>query len=399
MDWVVGVIHKLKKQWKRASLKQALIAYILCAIAGTAFLWLCTSFICDGWIDLIMGQTFGYNAKLMSEDTKGNVVVMIESTAVTLLWVKYGSIFVYSVIAIILTAHFFYRNKIIRPMTLLREEVIAISQNELGFDCSYESKDEMGELCTMFNQMRLKLIRSQKELWGMMEQQNQLNSALAHDLRTPLTVMQGYTDLILKYYPKGKMTEEKLLETMGIVQTQLIRMIDFTEMMKNLRDLNQRVVHPKEVGIIGLGEKLEHIIEGLRLSSKASITFQTHRSEQKGYLDEEVVLQVFDNLMSNALSFCKQKVDVVLETDLHSLRLFVRDDGCGFKEKELFIADRPYYCGREEKEPSKHLGMGLSICKLLCEKHKGSLTLSNSIEGGAIVCASFSNFVQDVEKE
>ncbi len=74
----------------------------------------------------------------------------------------------------------------------------------LDFSCIYRSEDEMGELCDTFEQMRHQLAENQEKIEDLMEGQRRLNAAFAHDLRTPLTVLRGYTDFLSRYCPEGK---------------------------------------------------------------------------------------------------------------------------------------------------------------------------------------------------
>ena len=65
-----------------------------------------------------------------------------------------------------------------------------------------------------------------------------------------------------------------------------------------------------------------------------------------------------------------------------------RDDGPGFSEEGLKMAAKPYYKDKEE-ESQEHFGIGLYICYVLCGKHGGTLAIHNSVNGGAIISASF----------
>lgn len=105
--------------------------------------------------------------------------------------------------------------------------------------------------------------------------------------------------------------------------------------------------------------------------------------------DLPLILEVIDNLIANALNYTESRIWIQMAYDAASgiLRLYVRDDGRGFTDEELKMAVRPYY--GENKGSGLHFGIGLSICKLLCEKHGGSISLSNSLYGGAIVCGEF----------
>ena len=103
-------------------------------------------------------------------------------------------------------------------------------------------------------------------------------------------------------------------------------------------------------------------------------------------LDKNLLLEVFENLLGNAVRFAKAHIWV--EAALHSneFTLFVRDDGPGFSDRALRRAMEAYYS--EEENSKEHFGIGLSICRMLCENHGGRLTLLNSVDQGAVSAAS-----------
>lgn len=66
-----------------------------------------------------------------------------------------------------------------------------------------------------FEKMREQLQLNNSEMWNMIEEQKQMRSAFSHDLRTPLSVLKGYVEYLIRYYPKGKLSQEKIMETLG----------------------------------------------------------------------------------------------------------------------------------------------------------------------------------------
>ena len=68
-----------------------------------------------------------------------------------------------------------------------------IAQNDLDFHVESPSSDEMGQLCQSFETMRASLEANSRALWDAVEERKRLNAAFSHDLRTPLTVLQGYS--------------------------------------------------------------------------------------------------------------------------------------------------------------------------------------------------------------
>ena len=109
-------------------------------------------------------------------------------------------------------------------------------------------------------------------------------------------------------------------------------------------------------------------------------------------IDASAVFEVYENLLSNALRFASSRIDVTVADEDGMLSVRVADDGAGFSPKELVSAAKPYYSGRQDDggdADKYHFGLGLHICKTLCEKHGGTLTLENADGGGAVVTAKF----------
>ena len=90
----------------------------------------------------------------------------------------------------------FYRRRLRTPLGILEDSAAAIRGNDLDFRIAYDSRDEMGRLCQSFEEMRQELVCNKENMWKLVDRQKELNAAFAHDLRTPLTVLKGYTDFL-----------------------------------------------------------------------------------------------------------------------------------------------------------------------------------------------------------
>jgi len=168
---------------------------------------------------------------------------------------------------------------------------------------------------------------------------------------------------------------------------QLERLKNFSESMKDIHSIDEVECQPKEDSLLTLLGHIEDIARGLTISGPKEIIVQSNTECTALVYDEKLILEVVENLLSNALRYGNQCVEVSISVEEDHLRIYVRDDGKGFSPEELYHADKPYYSGAEDKE--EHFGLGLTICKILCKKHGGDLSLANSTKGGAIVCASF----------
>lgn len=107
---------------------------------------------------------------------------------------------------------------------------------------------------------------------------------------------------------------------------------------------------------------------------------------KKMNLDASIIMQVYENLLSNAMRYAQNTITVSPCIKDNYFYLIVSDDGVGFSAKDLSEATKPFYKAAE-KATQEHFGMGLNICKILCEKHGGFLKLEN--KDGAVVTAGF----------
>ena len=102
---------------------------------------------------------------------------------------------------------------------------------------------------------------------------------------------------------------------------------------------------------------------------------------------KEIILEVTENLLSNALRYGKQQIVITVRMAYSELRICVRDDGEGFQEDIEKITEA--FHGKNVKDSLKHAGIGMYISRLYCEKHGGRLVLENDEQGGAVVTAVF----------
>ena len=110
-------------------------------------------------------------------------------------------------------------------------------------------------------------------------------------------------------------------------------------------------------------------------------------TEEKFSGDKEVILEVIENLLSNAFRYAKTKVEMEVFLTCSELQIRIKDDGVGFtidkqKATELFYQ-------QNVKDSLKHSGMGMYISRLYCEKHGGQLLIENEKQSGAVITAVF----------
>ncbi len=287
---------------------------------------------------------------------------------------------VYSALCIIAAALLFYRKKLRKPLAELRTASEKISNNDLDFSIGYDSKDELGRLVGSFETMRAMLANNFSEMWRQVEERKRLNAAFAHDLRTPLTVLKGYNEMLQA--SEHAQTKE-IAVTMG---KHLTRMEAYVNSMSNLRRLEDTRSEYKTVPLQQFVSSLQESAQILCIQNGKKLLMQNETVDCDILMDKTFVSQVCNNLIANAVRFAQTSITLSFSLQDDGLLLSVSDDGKGFDKKSIHKVTSPYFT--EETDRSEHFGLGLYICKLLCENHGGYLKIAD-VSNGARVRAFF----------
>lgn len=123
------------------------------------------------------------------------------------------------------------------------------------------------------------------------------------------------------------------------------------------------------------------------LCSDIEYTIKTNCNKQQTlFINLEIIIQIYENLLSNSIRYAKSMIAIDVNKQEEFLLITVSDDGCGFKSTDIERVTLPFYKPSQDTT-SEHLGLGLNICKILCERHGGTIKISNNHKGGACVTA------------
>ena len=282
---------------------------------------------------------------------------------------------------------FFYQNKLKKPIEELAQASKKIAENHLNFCISYENGDEMGVLCREFERMRKQLAQNNQILWKTIEEEKMLRAAIAHDIRAPLSVLKGYQEMLAEYLPGGEIDLEQAMEMLSECRHQIERMDAFVEAMRRLNSLESRKLKAGNISARQLEEQIQAELAILGKEYGKQCVLQVSESKEEFCGDKEIILEVMENLLSNALRYGKQQIVVAVNLGYAQLSICVRDDGDGFREDAEKITGAFY--GQNVKDSLKHAGLGMYISRLYCERHGGKLVLGNDQQTGAVVTAVF----------
>ena len=387
-------MDKIKYPKLNLSLRKSLVFYIVVFVILALILSITTNYMCSSVVDTIQASypPSGEKYYLTNEQGErlgdgayiGNVSVTFsekdERTIALLELLPVIATPVYSALCIIAAVLLFYKNKLRKPLIELRAASEKISNNDLGFSIEYDSKDELGQLCNSFEIMRATLANNFSEMWRQVEDRKQLNAAFAHDLRTPLTVLKGYNEMLQT--SECKQTRE-IAATMG---KHLSRMEAYISSMSNLRRLEDTQPKYETISLKPFLSSLQESAQIVCTKKGKTLYLQNETTACEICIDRSFITQVCNNLLSNAVRYAQTSITLSFFLQDNGLQLFVSDDGKGFDKNTVHKVTNPYFT--EEADRAEHFGLGLYICKLLCEHHGGYLKI-DSVSSGAKVSAFF----------
>ena len=115
-------------------------------------------------------------------------------------------------------------------------------------------------------------------------------------------------------------------------------------------------------------------------------TLKSDTEDETLFINLDTIIQIYENLLSNGIRYAKENINIEINVEDENLFILIKDDGEGFQPKDIEQATLPFYKASSNIN-DEHLGLGLNICKILCERHGGSIRIDNNIDGGACVTA------------
>lgn len=397
MDWIEEKIEQIRIFLHEKSLVTALVCYLCIGMLGVGTLYWITRNFCLAWAEVISlryQEFMGFHSFWGGVWSANGMGAKEKYLLHVLNFFYSSSLYLYLLICFALVGKIFLEKKIKPAVTAITQGLNYINMGDYSHEITWRSRDEMGMLCKEFEQMRKNMLATKRDQWKQQEEQRKINAVFAHDIRTPLTVIRGYTEFLQKYVPSGKVTEEMMLAKLETMLRQEERLLQFSNTMTTIQKMEKWHLSGSWHNVSEIIEQLWAVTEGFSHSEEKKISLHARIVEQSLFLDLNLLTEVFENLLNNALRYAVEKIEVEIVLSGSDLTLFVRDDGPGFSVRALRSGMNAYFS--EEEGDVGHFGIGLSVCKMLCENHGGRLTLSNSVQQGAISAATLSVGVESL---
>ena len=289
---------------------------------------------------------------------------------------------IFSFVGIGCASSIFYHIKLKEPLDALKLGIIHIADNDLSFSIGYHKQDELGQLCGAFEKMRRELLDNNRRMWALVDERKKINASISHDLRTPITVIKGYSEYLDRNIGKGVLKEDGTREIATYIHQAASRLEDYANSVHEVQALEDISLEYKEISLADLMNEMQTQLSILSEQHQTKINISEQLPQRTVSIAPAAVFRIVENVVSNSLRYCKSKIDLDFSYSQPFLTIMVTDDGKGFSAQDQAEAVNYFYKGKKEKE---HFGIGLTICKILAEKHGGTISLDNTPDGGARV--------------
>lgn len=263
----------------------------------------------------------------------------------------------------------------------MKEAADQIAEKNLEFSIAYTGIREFDDVMSSLDELKYSLFESLSEQWSMQQQKKEQMGALAHDIKTPLTVIRGNTELLAE----TKLDEEQK-SYLNFIENNIEKMQQYlTELIEvskgRLENVNLQEADAEEFFLKLEQEAIPMLqLKDLRLSVE-------HRlKNQKLSLDMALCTRAIMNLLDNAVQYSGEGGTIYLTgwQENEDICIAVRDEGKGFSGEDLKYAGKEFYRASKTRNASEHFGMGLYIAEQIALLHGGTLQLRN-VSGGAEV--------------
>lgn len=275
----------------------------------------------------------------------------------------------------ILSSWYFYSiNRRIRKLNMALNQV-NIQTNVM--ELKDNSKDEIGHLTRHYNDMTRRIRTQVNQIEQLENNRKLLLSNLSHDLRTPLTMMLGYAELIRT----GQYKDEKDLQTSAKIILQRSRYM--AKLLDQILDVSRQETDKLEIHFssYNLSELIRKIASDyLFVIDEQELLFEVALPEMEvfAFIDASLIERMLHNLLDNAIRYGKDGhfLQIELIEEEQTVCIVVKDKGVGIAPAEQErIFDRFYRVDRGRK--GEGLGIGLSIVKGIVEAHQGNIQLTS----------------------
>lgn len=310
---------------------------------------------------LYEGQQVGTLLSSRSISYSGLEQTFLNQVNQGLIWILLAAVLVVSLLSLLVSRNF------TRPIKSLTAASHNLAEGKRTQLVEVRSSDELGELGKSFNRMSQEIENSERL-------RKQMTADIAHDLRTPLTVIGGYVEAARD--GALDLTPERL-DVLGLEINRLNRLVSDLRTLSQ-SDSGELIISREAVDSDGLLTKIRDVFRLQAEQKGIRLEVGTAEGLPALYGDEGRLMQVLENLVANAIRHTPAGGQITLSVssavDHNALLFKVTDNGEGIPAEELpLIFERFHRVDKSRHADSNQSGLGLAIARAIVEAHGGKI--------------------------
>jgi two-component system, OmpR family, sensor histidine kinase ArlS len=316
-----------------------------------------------------------------ADGEQGGIVEIVHSledlweNTLRLLYVLAGASLIIIMISIL--AGRWLSRLILKPIALMSKTMGEIEESGRFQTIVFEkeSKDELQQMGLVFNRMIERLKENQHK-------QQQFVSDASHELKTPITVIESYANLLKRRDISDPKMQKQAAES---IHHEALRMKRLTGQLLDIAQLEEQETLPDEqVELVAFCERIARIFTETK---KRFVHVDSVKKEITGFVHKEKLEQVLIILLDNSIKYSKSDVAVYVDqNDKGQISITVEDEGIGIPKKELAnVFDRFYRVDSSRSRETGGSGLGLSIARELIHSLGGKISITSEENKGTRV--------------
>lgn len=273
-----------------------------------------------------------------------------------------------------------FGRKLSERMAGLQEATENIRRENLEFTVQPSGIQEIDEVLGSLDRMKDALQTSLEKQWELERSRREQISALAHDIKTPLTIIRGNAELLQEI-----VETEPQREYSGYIRRSAADIEAFVQEVIDLSSLQAGSSRQQaRVPAAEIMAELELQMKALAAGRDLQTSVRQEKLPEFLFIHKELLLRGIMNLIANAAEHTPPggSIALLVQGEAEAAQFTVTDTGSGFSAADLREATNQFYRGDPSRSSGDHHGMGLYIARSVAEQHGGSLSLSNVTPSG-----------------
>lgn len=293
-------------------------------------------------------------------------------------------IFVFLCLSIIFIISTLYAKSLKKHLNPLLQVTQKIKEQDLDFQISSSGIREFDDVLISLSDMKEELKQSLEKQWNIEQARKEQISALAHDIKTPLAVIKGNSELLIDS-PLNKEQQEYI----GFIHKNTNQIEKYVKTLIYLSKAETDfVIKLKKVKTKEFTKDICTQLNALAATKQLNAVYEQKSLPSEIVIDQDLMYRAVMNVISNAVDYSPKnsKIYFKVETLQDKICFTITDSGKGFSNKDIKCAANQFYMGDNSRSSRTHYGMGLYITSSIVNQHKGELLIGNSsVTGGAQV--------------